>query len=141
MSELAQEEKYPTDIEKVWITISNLEDKKRLKISVVANEFEKVIFNRDPAIEQNNIGESHNITWVLDGSYNLAISEEERHSIEQKLSAAQAEIARLKAKLENRFKWLVRHSLLTSSISRAKAAELLEVPLIDLDQELDSIGS
>lgn len=74
--ELAAQEKLPTDVETAWLNIQNLDDKNKLKISVCVNgdAFEKVLFNRDPAIDQNNIGESHNITWLVKNSYDLAIA-------------------------------------------------------------------
>ena len=79
MSEVAAAEKLPTDVETAWLNIQNLDDKTKLKISIEVNggEFEKVIFNRDPAIDQNNIGESHNITWLVKNSYDLAIAQSE----------------------------------------------------------------
>lgn len=39
----------------------------------------------------------------------------------------------------NKLVWLVRHAIFCASISRAKGAELLGVPLIDLDAELSAL--
>ena len=39
-------------------------------------------------------------------------------------------------RIESSLLWLVKHAIDTASISRAKGAELLGVPLIDLDIEL-----
>jgi hypothetical protein len=38
--------------------------------------------------------------------------------------------------LDKKFQWLVEHAMDTASISRAKAADLLDVSLIDLDAHL-----
>jgi hypothetical protein len=41
--------------------------------------------------------------------------------------------------LENAHRWLIHHAWLTGSISKAKAAELLGVPLIDFDAEISKV--
>lgn len=38
-----------------------------------------------------------------------------------------------------RHKWLIQHAWLTGSISKAKAAELLGVPLIDFDTDIGKV--
>lgn len=38
--------------------------------------------------------------------------------------------------LHARLKWLIHHAWFTGSISKAKVAELLDVPLIDFDAEI-----
>ena len=104
MSEVAAAEKLPTDVETAWLNIQNLDDKTKLKISIEVNggEFEKVIFNRDPAIDQNNIGESHNITWLVKNSYDLAIAQSEvseltrqNKILREALTASKAALIRL----------------------------------------------
>lgn len=42
--------------------------------------------------------------------------------------------------LKLKYKWLIMHSWMCSSISKAKAAEMLGVPLIDFDEEMSKIG-
>lgn len=46
------------------------------------------------------------------------------------------DIAQENVLLRQKLKWLIKHSIDTASISKAKAAELLDIPLIDLDEDL-----